>query len=60
MRRILAAISQLQRPNPLAPATPWHGLGAVDTVPQLPPHFLPCPEDIAALKERLLTPPIKP
>ena len=56
MRRVLAAISQLQRPSQAAPATPWHGLGAVDTVPQLPPHFLPRPEDIAALKERLLTP----
>ena len=56
MRRILAAISQLQNPNPPAPATPWHGLGAVDTVPQPPPHFLPRPEDMAALKERLLTP----
>ncbi len=56
MRRVLAAISQLQNPNPPAPATPWHGLGAVDTVPQPPPHFLPRPEDMAALKQRLLTP----
>ncbi|MEA5419163.1 hypothetical protein VB712_07965 [Spirulina sp. CCNP1310] len=56
MRRILAAISQLQNLNPPAPATPWHGLGAVDTVPQPPPHFLPHPEDMADLKERLLTP----
>ena len=56
IRRVLAAISQLQHPNPPAPPTPWHGLGAVDTVPQPPPHFLPRPEDMAALKQRLLTP----
>ncbi|WAK74474.1 NB-ARC domain-containing protein [Arthrospira sp. PCC 9108] len=56
MRLILAAISQLQRPNPPAPATPWHGLGAIATVPKPPPHFLPRPEDIDELKARLLAP----
>ncbi|MBS0018032.1 MAG: hypothetical protein KFF72_17065 [Arthrospira sp. SH-MAG29] len=56
MRRILAAISQIQNPSPPAPATPWHGLGAIDTVPKPPDHFLPRPEDIDQLKARLLAP----
>ncbi|MGI0498347.1 NB-ARC domain-containing protein, partial [Limnospira platensis] len=54
MRRILAAIAQNQNPSPPAPATPWHGLGAIDTVPKPPPHFLPRPQDIDELKARLL------
>jgi WD40 repeat protein len=56
MRRVLAAISQLQRPSQPASTQTWHGLGAINTVPKLPNHFLPRSEDIVVLKEKLLTP----
>ncbi|MEC4984636.1 MAG: NB-ARC domain-containing protein, partial [Oscillatoria sp. PMC 1076.18] len=56
--RVLQAVEQLRRQgNPTEkPAKLTPSLGAVDTVPKLPPHFLPRPEDIQELKSRLLTP----
>ena len=46
----------LQRSQPESRATLLPSLGAVDTVPKLPPHFLPRPEDLQELKGRLLAP----
>ena len=37
------------------PAKPWTGLGSIDTVPKKPDRFLPRPQDVEALKQRLLS-----
>ncbi|MFP4009619.1 MAG: NB-ARC domain-containing protein, partial [Spirulinaceae cyanobacterium] len=57
-RRLLHEVVKLRqdlnRP-PLSPP-PRPIMGAVDTVPKLPDNFLPRPQDLEQLKDRLLTP----
>ncbi|NEP45707.1 MAG: hypothetical protein F6K35_43475, partial [Okeania sp. SIO2H7] len=53
---LLQAIERLSQPKSNSSATVLPSLGAVDTVPKLPPHFLPRPEDLQELKGRLLAP----
>ncbi len=48
-----------ERPEPSPPLKPL-GPGALLNVPDLPPHFLPRPEDIAALKQAVLAPTNQP
>lgn len=57
-RRLLLEIKRLRQElnTPESSPTPKPDLGAVDTVPKLPDHFLPRPQDIDQLKARLLTP----
>ncbi|MEM1426015.1 MAG: NB-ARC domain-containing protein, partial [Cyanobacteria bacterium P01_H01_bin.130] len=52
--RLLQAIEKLSQPK--RDPSDEVGPGAVDTVPKLPPHFLPREEDLQELKGRLLTP----